>query len=126
MRVGIIGGGLMGREAASAFGRWFVLDREKVPVRVELTAVCDLQPSLLEWFKGVPGVRLLTRDHRELLASADVDAAGVARVAADVAAALTQSEGRRVPCRTGCSCAVLCFGRPSVYRQRWSQEGCPS
>src|SRR5947199_235803 len=26
MRVGIIGGGLMGREAASAFGRWLVLD----------------------------------------------------------------------------------------------------
>lgn len=78
MRVGIIGGGLMGREAASAFGRWFVLDREKVPVRVELTAVCDLQPSLLEWFKGVPGVRLLTRDHRELLASADVDVVYVA------------------------------------------------
>lgn len=78
MRVGIIGGGLMGREAASAFGRWFVLDREKVPVRVELTAVCDLQPALLEWFKGVPGVRLLTRDHRELLASADVDVVYVA------------------------------------------------
>lgn len=78
MRVGIIGGGLMGREAASAFGRWFVLDREKVPVRVELTAVCDLQPSLLEWFKGVPGVRLLTRDHRELMASADVDVVYVA------------------------------------------------
>ncbi len=78
MRVGIIGGGLMGREAASAFGRWFVLDRDKVPVRVELTAVCDLQPSLLEWFKGVPGVRLLTRDHRELLASAEVDVVYVA------------------------------------------------
>ena len=78
MRVGIIGGGLMGREAASAFGRWFVFDREKVPVRVELTAVCDLQPSLLEWFKGVPGVRLLTRDHRELMASADVDVVYVA------------------------------------------------
>jgi predicted dehydrogenase len=78
MRVGIIGGGLMGREAASAFGRWFVLDRERVPVRAELTAVCDLQPSLLEWFKGVPGVRLLTRDHRELLASPDVDVVYVA------------------------------------------------
>lgn len=76
MRVGIIGGGLMGREAASAFGRWFVLDR--FPVRVELTAVCDLQPSLLEWFRGVPGVRLLTQDHRELLASDQVDVVYVA------------------------------------------------
>jgi 3-hydroxyacyl-CoA dehydrogenase len=25
-RIGIIGGGLMGREVASALGRWFVLD----------------------------------------------------------------------------------------------------
>jgi predicted dehydrogenase len=76
MRVGIIGGGLMGREAASAFGRWFAL--EPFPVRVELVAVCDLQPKLLEWFRGVPGVKLLTQDHRELLASPDVDVVYVA------------------------------------------------
>jgi hypothetical protein len=37
VRIGIIGGGLMGREAASAFGRWFVL--ENFPARAELTAV---------------------------------------------------------------------------------------
>jgi predicted dehydrogenase len=78
MRVGIIGGGLMGREAASAFGRWFVLDPAKVPVRAELSAVCDVQPGILEWFRNVPGVRLLTRDHRELLASPDVDVVYVA------------------------------------------------
>lgn len=76
MRVGIIGGGLMGREAASAFGRWFVL--ENFPVRAELVAVCDLQPRLLDWFRGVPGVRLLTQDHRELLASPEVDVVYVA------------------------------------------------
>src|SRR4030095_14394972 len=67
MRVGIIGGGLMGREAASAFGRWFVL--ENFPVQVELVAVCDLQEKLLEWFKKVPTVKLLTKDHKELLNS---------------------------------------------------------
>ena len=78
MRVGIIGGGLMGREAASAFGRWFVLDPAKVPVRAELSAVCDVQPGILEWFRNVPGVRLLARDHRELLASPDVDVVYVA------------------------------------------------
>ena len=61
VRIGIIGGGLMGREAASAFGRWFALD--KFPVRAELTAVCDLQPDLLEWFRQVPSVRLLTQKH---------------------------------------------------------------
>jgi predicted dehydrogenase len=76
MRVGIIGGGLMGREAASAFGRWFVLDN--FPVQAELVAVCDLQDKLLEWFKQVPTVKLLTRDHAELLKSPDVDVVYVA------------------------------------------------
>ncbi len=76
VRVGIIGGGLMGREAASAFGRWFALD--KFPVRAELTAVCDLQPELLDWFRQVPSVRLLTQQHEQLLASPDVDVVYVA------------------------------------------------
>jgi predicted dehydrogenase len=76
MRVGIIGGGLMGREAASAFGRWFVLDN--FPVRAELVAVCDLQDKLLDWFRQIPTVKLLTKDHNELLRSADVDVVYVA------------------------------------------------
>src|SRR4051812_15775925 len=76
MRVGIIGGGLMGREAASAFGRWFVL--ENFPVKVELVAVCDLQEKLLDWFKQIPTVKLLTKDHTELLRSPDVDVVYVA------------------------------------------------
>ena len=76
MRVGIIGGGLMGREAASAFGRWFALDN--FPVQVELTAVCDLQEKLLDWFRQVPTVKLLTKDHNELLRSAEVDVVYVA------------------------------------------------
>ncbi len=76
MRVGIIGGGLMGREAASAFGRWFVLDN--FPVHAELVAVCDLQDKLLDWFRQVPTVKLITKDHRELLASPEVDVVYVA------------------------------------------------
>jgi predicted dehydrogenase len=76
MRVGIIGGGLMGREAASAFGRWFVLDN--FPVQAELVAVCDLQEKLLDWFRQVPTVRLLTKDHKELLADPDIDVVYVA------------------------------------------------
>ena len=76
MRVGIIGGGLMGREAASAFGRWFVL--EDFPVQVELVAVCDLQEKLLEWFRRIPTVKLLTKDHQELLRSTEVDVVYVA------------------------------------------------
>ncbi len=76
MRVGIIGGGLMGREAASAFGRWFVL--ENLPVRAELVAVCDLQDRLLDWFRQIPTVRQLTKDHQELLRNPDVDVVYVA------------------------------------------------
>ncbi|HEX4646797.1 MAG TPA: Gfo/Idh/MocA family oxidoreductase [Verrucomicrobiae bacterium] len=76
MRLGIIGGGLMGREAASAFGRWFVL--ENFPVQAELVAVCDLQDKLLDWFRGVPTVKLLTKDHQELLRSPEVDVVYVA------------------------------------------------
>lgn len=76
MRLGIIGGGLMGREAASAFGRWFVL--ENFPVQAELAAVCDLQDKLLDWFRSVPTVKLLTKDHQELLRSPEVDVVYVA------------------------------------------------
>ncbi len=71
VRIGIIGGGLMGREAASALARWFAL--VDFPVRAELTAVCDLQPGLLDWFRQVPGVKHFVTNHRELLALDDVD-----------------------------------------------------
>ncbi len=66
----------MGREAASAFGRWFVL--ENMPVRAELVAVCDLQEGLLNWFRQVPTVQLFTKNHHELLARQDVDVVYVA------------------------------------------------
>ncbi|MCF6312876.1 MAG: Gfo/Idh/MocA family oxidoreductase [Verrucomicrobiales bacterium] len=71
VRVGIIGGGLMGKEAASAFGRWFALT--DFPVNAELVGVADLSEPALEWFKQVPTVRLLTTDYHELLADPDVD-----------------------------------------------------
>ena len=76
MRVGIIGGGLMGREAASAFARWFVL--ENFPVKAELVAVCDLQDKLLDWFKQIPTVKLITKNSDELIRSLDVDVVYVA------------------------------------------------
>jgi len=76
LRLGIIGGGLMGRELASAVSRWCAL--EDVGVGCELTAVCDLQPTVRDWFTRIPSVKLLTGDHRELLASPDVDAVYVA------------------------------------------------
>jgi predicted dehydrogenase len=75
-RIGIIGGGLMGREVASALSRWFVL--ENFPVHAELTAVCDLAEKQREWFRRIPSVKLLTADYHELLASSDVDVVYVA------------------------------------------------
>ncbi|NNC88993.1 MAG: Gfo/Idh/MocA family oxidoreductase [Akkermansiaceae bacterium] len=69
--IGIIGGGLMGREAASSFARWFAL--EGMPVQPRLVAVADLNEDALAWFRGVPGVDLLTTDYKELLASPDVE-----------------------------------------------------
>lgn len=75
-RIGIIGGGLMGREVASALSRWFVLDN--FPVHAELTAVCDLAEKQREWFRRIPSVKLLTADYHELLASPDVDVVYVA------------------------------------------------
>ncbi len=76
LRLGIIGGGLMGREMASALGRWCAL--VDFPVRVELVAVCDLVEKTREWFRQIPSVKLLTADHRELLAGSEVDVVYVA------------------------------------------------
>jgi predicted dehydrogenase len=76
VRVGIIGGGLMGREVAAALGRWFVL--EKFPVRFELTAVCDVQQPVREWFQRVPTVRHFIADYHDLIHRDDIDVIYVA------------------------------------------------
>ena len=76
VNIGIIGGGLMGREAASAFGRWFVL--KDFPVKVQLTAVCDLNRDVLSWYEQVESVSLLTTDYHELINSDLVDVVYVA------------------------------------------------
>ncbi|MHA4896059.1 Gfo/Idh/MocA family protein [Pedobacter sp. PWIIR3] len=76
LNVGIIGGGLMGKEAASAFGRWFALN--DFPVTVELRAVCDLNERVLDWYRNVPTVTLLTTDYKELLADPAIDVVYVA------------------------------------------------
>jgi predicted dehydrogenase len=66
----------MGREVASAFGRWFAL--KDFPVRPELAAVCDVSAPALDWFRQVPTVRHFDHDHRALLARGDVDVVYVA------------------------------------------------
>jgi predicted dehydrogenase len=77
IRFGIIGGGLMGREFASAAARWMhLLD---VNVRPEILALCDKNPSIHPWYReNFPSLRQLTDDYRALLANPDVDAVYVA------------------------------------------------
>jgi predicted dehydrogenase len=65
VEVGIIGGGLMGREAAVALGRWAAFRDH--PVRPRLTAVCDVDPDALTWFERIDTVRLTSTDYRRLL-----------------------------------------------------------
>lgn len=76
VNIGIIGGGLMGKEAASSFARWFVIS--DLPVSVELTAVCDLSEEVLSWYNRVPTIKLLTTDYNKLLADPDIDVVYVA------------------------------------------------
>ena len=66
----------MGREAASALGRWFVF--KDFPAKLELYAVCDLNEELLQWYDQIDSVNLLTTDYKEMLADDKVDVVYVA------------------------------------------------
>lgn len=74
--IGIIGGGLMGREMASAFARWCAL--MDVEVQPELVAVADLVEDVRNWFKRIPSCAQITGDYHELLANPAVDVVYVA------------------------------------------------
>jgi predicted dehydrogenase len=63
--VGIIGGGLMGRELASAIGRWHHLTGSTV--RPHLAAVCDIEPSVLTWYGQLQPAPRLTAHVQEIL-----------------------------------------------------------
>ena len=72
VRIGVVGGGLMGREFASAAARWAHIDANGV--RPELAAVCDVSPDVLAWYERLdPAPRLLS-DYRELLADDSIEA----------------------------------------------------
>ena len=76
VRVGIVGGGLMGRELAGVIGRWpTLLDSTSAP---RLTAVCDVNESAREWFGRIGSVETLTDDYRRLLEPGAVDALYIA------------------------------------------------
>lgn len=75
VKIGIVGAGLMGREIATAIRRWPALIDHPVSPRV--TAVCDINPAAMEWFKQIESVELFTESFEELLAS-DIDVVYIA------------------------------------------------
>jgi predicted dehydrogenase len=77
IRFGIIGGGLMGREFASAAARWCHLT--DVAARPEIVAVCNRSPGPFAWFRQhFPSVTQYTPAYAELLANPAVDAVYIA------------------------------------------------
>ena len=72
IRFGIIGCGLMGREFASAVGRWSHLTEEvAVP---EIVGVCSRTSKSMEWFQNnFETIKYTTTDYHELLEKEDID-----------------------------------------------------
>ncbi|MCC7229511.1 MAG: Gfo/Idh/MocA family oxidoreductase [Fimbriimonadaceae bacterium] len=75
-RIGIIGGGLMGKEVASALARWCALEIQ--PGQPVLTAIADVSDAARAWFDRIPSVSIKTDDYHAILASKEVDAVYVA------------------------------------------------
>ena len=70
-RVGIIGGGLMGKEFASAAARWcHILEPSPRPVVV---GICDPVPAARAWFEQLPTLKYSVEDYHELLNKDDID-----------------------------------------------------
>ena len=69
---GLVGGGLMGREFASAAARWMHL--APIGVRPRLVHVCDPSPEARGWYERLDPVPRLTSELDELLADDDVEA----------------------------------------------------
>lgn len=76
VNVGIIGGGLMGREVAGAIRRWPMLADH--PVSARLVAVADIDPGALAWFERIETVSRTYDDYRELLADPHIDVVYIA------------------------------------------------
>lgn len=73
--VGIIGGGLMGKELVAACGRWDALVDH--PVRPEVVAVADPSPAVRSWFENA-NVANIYEDYKQLLADPRVDVVYIA------------------------------------------------
>lgn len=74
---GIIGGGLMGREFASAAARWGHL--LEMPARPRIVALCAPSIATHDWYReNIDSVKQFTADYRELLANPEVEVVYVA------------------------------------------------
>jgi len=76
VNLGLIGGGLMGRELASAAARWVHLD--DLGVRPRLVHVCDVQPPALAWYERLADTPRLSGDPRAVLDDPEVEAVYIA------------------------------------------------
>jgi len=71
VRIGVVGGGLMGRELAVVCGRWPQLVDHPASPRV--VAVADPNPVARDWFRTIPTVETFAPDWRELVDRDDID-----------------------------------------------------
>lgn len=70
VRIGVVGGGLMGRELLAQTRRWSALLDH--PARPEVVAVADPADAVQQWWRQV-GVAVVTDDYRRLLDDASID-----------------------------------------------------
>ena len=70
VRIGVVGGGLMGKELLALTRRWDALVDH--PVRPEVVALADPAPGVRQWWEGA-GVATVTDDYRRLLDDPQVD-----------------------------------------------------
>ena len=76
VNVAIVGGGLMGREIATAIQRWpGLIDH---PVRPRLTSVCDINAAALDWFDQIDTVTTKVTDYRDILSDRSIDVVYIA------------------------------------------------
>jgi predicted dehydrogenase len=71
VRIGVIGGGLMGRELAVVCGRWNQLVDH--PATPSVVAVADPSPAARDWFSRVASVETLTDDWHALVDDDSID-----------------------------------------------------
>ena len=70
MRIGVVGGGLMGKELLALTRRWdALLDH---PVRPSVVALADPSPAVQSWWRSA-GVETVVDDYRTLLDGPSLD-----------------------------------------------------